>query len=331
MPGAGRKEAVFSSSEDRIRANQANVAVAGPSIVSQLVPRSASTWVGRAAESLFAVLFPADCRICSAPLVRVSRLPVCSACLDQILPVPGRLCSVCGERLPSPYVLASSDGQILCPFCSRVEQQFAKAVAYGSYEGVLRELVHLLKYGGVRPATAVLGRVLAEAISTRELFPEGVSESSPVLVIPVPLHRFRRRQRGFNHSELIARAAMKFLAADPRMIPMVIGDDVLERKRETQSQIGLTIHQRQENMRGAFAVRRAQEVNGREVLLVDDVYTTGATVSECARVLRRAGASRVRVATVARTLKLASKYGEIKLTAASVEVDKTSLGQAAAS
>jgi ComF family protein len=239
---------------------------------------------------------------------------------------------VCGERLLSPHVLASSDGRILCQFCSRVEQQFAKAIAYGSYEGVLRELVHLLKYGGIRPVADVLGRALAEAISVRELFPGDVSESSPVLVVPVPLHRSRRRRRGFNHAELIARSAMKFLAADPRMIPMVIGEDVLERKRETQSQIGLTIHQRQENMRGAFAVRRAQEVNGREVLLVDDVYTTGATVSECARVLRRAGASKVCVATVARTLKIASKYGDIKLTAgvASVAVDKT-LGKAVAS
>ena len=247
--------------------------------------------------------------------------------------MPGRLCSVCGERLLSPHILASAEGQILCPFCSRVEQQFSKAVAYGSYEGVLRELVHLLKYAGVRPAAGVLGRALAEAISIRELFPGDVSASSPVLVVPVPLHRSRRRQRGFNHAELIARAAMKFLASDPRMVPMVIGQDVLERRRETQSQIGLTIHQRQENMRGAFAVKRAQEVNGREVLLVDDVYTTGATVSECARVLRRAGASKVWVATVARTLKMASNYGGIKpaLPVASVEFDKTPLGKAVAS
>ena len=181
-------------------------------------------------------------------------------------------------------------------------------MAYGGYEGVLRELVHLLKYGGVRPAACVLGRVLAEAISAHGLF-NGTVAASSLLVIPVPLHRSKQRERGFNHAELIARAALKLLAADARRVQgeMVLGRDVLERTRETRSQIGLTIQQRRENMRGAFAVRRAQEVNGREVRLVDDVFTTGATVSECARVLRRAGASRVWVATVARTLKTASQ------------------------
>ena len=87
---------------------------------------------------------------------------------------------------------------------------------------------------------------------------------------------------------------------------------VLERKRETASQIGLTSHQRRENLRGAFGVAQPELVKGREVLIVDDVYTTGATVSECARVLRRAGAAKVWVATVARTLKLSAQHVEIR-------------------
>jgi ComF family protein len=209
--------------------------------------------------------------------------------------------------------VSDSDGQLLCPLCSRVQQNFVKAVAYGGYEGGLRELIHLMKYGGVRPAATVLGRMLADAISGCEA---GFG-AAPVVVVPVPLHRSKRRQRGFNHAELIARAALKVRSAEGSTVHRTVGGmvlcaDALERKRETQSQIGLTSHQRRKNVRGAFAIRRAQEVNGREVLLVDDVYTTGATVSECARVLRRAGATKVWVATVARTLKMASKYGELK-------------------
>jgi len=136
-----------------------------------------------------------------------------------------------------------------------------------------------------------------------------LSEQGIVLLIPVPLYKGKRRVRGFNQAELIARAAMK---EDPERSRFQLRTELLLRVRDTHSQIGLTGHQRRENLRGAFAVARAEQVTGREVLLVDDVYTTGATASECARVLRRAGASRVWVATVARTLKLASKYGELE-------------------
>src|SRR5207302_3520682 len=113
----------------------------------------------------FAVLFPSDCRICGAPLVKISRLPVCEECLDQILPVRGNVCSVCGERVLSTYAIAGDDGSVRCPLCRRIEPPFVRAVAYGSYDGGLRELIHLLKYAGVRPAANVLGRMLAEAVS----------------------------------------------------------------------------------------------------------------------------------------------------------------------
>ncbi len=182
-------------------------------------------------------------------------------------------------------------------------------MAYGKYEGGLRELIHLLKYNGVLPAAKVLGARLAEALATLEPeFERLTFEQVPVLVIPVPLFKAKRRQRGFNQAELIAQAALKVSAISARF---QLASDLLFRTRDTASQIGLTSHQRRANLRGAFSVERARDINGREVVLVDDVYTTGTTATECAQVLRRAGASTVWVATVARTLKLASNYEEI--------------------
>lgn len=221
-----------------------------------------------------------------------------------MIPIAGGVCAVCGERLFSPYAVSSDAGEPRCGLCQRLAPTFARAVAYGSYEGGLRDLVHLLKYGGVLPAANVLGRMLAEAIATLE----ADFARAPVLVVPVPLFRAKRRQRGFNQAELIARAALKIHSAGGRLL--LLGDRVLERKRDTHSQTGLTSHQRRENVRGAFVVA-LDAVRGREVLVLDDVVTTGATVSECARVLLRAGASKVWVASVARTLKVSAQHAEI--------------------
>ena len=300
---AGREEAVFSSSEDRIRAGRVPVEVSRPSIV----PRGSSSylagWVHRGAASLFSVFLPSDCRLCALPLLNISRLPVCPECLNRIQPIEGNVCSICGERVLSAYFECDEDGLRRCPVCRRVDHPFHRALAYGSYDGGLRELIHLLKYNGVRPAAGVLGRMLSETLSA--VAPS--LEQPVVLLVPVPLYRGKRRQRGFNQTELIAQAALRAPMSRERF---QLASNILVRVRDTRSQIGLTSHQRRENLRGAFAVTRPQQVADREVVLVDDVYTTGTTASECARVLRRAGASRVWVATVARTLKMASKYEE---------------------
>jgi ComF family protein len=184
----------------------------------------------------------------------------------------------------------------LCGLCQRSYPPFERAVAYGSYDGGLRDLIHLLKYQQVRPAAAVLGRMLGNSVAALETsLPDGA-----IQVVPVPLHPGKQAQRGFNQAELIARVALKQLGRPERF---QLRTGALVRQRETESQIGLTRHQRRENVRGAFAVIHATPIAQGNILLVDDVFTTGTTASECARVLRRAGAARVWVATVARTLK----------------------------
>jgi ComF family protein len=192
-------------------------------------------------------------------------------------------------------------GEVRCLLCQRVDPPFERAVAYGSYAGGLRDLIHVLKFEQVRPAAAVLGRVLAETIANLEkAMPVGT-----IVVVPVPLHASKQAQRGFNQAEMIARSALKQLSRpnpNPKRFDLSTG--VLRRRRDTGSQIGLTSHQRRENLRGAFAVSDPTRIASRDILLIDDVYTTGTTASECARVLLRAGAARVWVATVARTLKL---------------------------
>ncbi|MGA8490344.1 MAG: ComF family protein [Terriglobales bacterium] len=297
MATAGRGRIVFSSNGTPIRA-------VGTGVVAQDNPWV--SWASGIAAGLFATLFPSDCRLCGAPLINISRLPVCEDCLDAMRPIAGGLCSICGERLISPFAFsaegaASEAGDALCGLCRRLEPPYVKATAYGSYDSGLRELIHLLKYNQVRPAANVLGRMLMEAIE--DLQP--LFTASEILVVPVPLHSRKLRQRGFNQSELIARAALKL---KPATVQLRLIPGLLERQRETKSQIGLSRHQRRENIRGAFVVAKPLEVKGREVLVVDDVFTTGTTVSECARVLRRAGASKVFVATVARTLKTEAQH-----------------------
>jgi len=206
---------------------------------------------------------------------------------------------VCGEDLPVAFAAdnagrdAATNTTTRCRLCQLAPPPFERAVAYGSYDGGLRELIHLLKYGRVRPAAKVLGRMLGEVI-------DGFGrEFVSAVVVPVPLHRSKLRQRGFNQAEEIARAALKTLSRSD----LTMSAGVLERKRATESQTGLSDHQRQENVHGAFVVASPGLIKDRDVLLVDDVFTTGATASECARLLRRKGADRVFVATVARVLK----------------------------
>ncbi len=252
--------------------------------------REARIAVKSAAESLFAVLFPSDCRICRSPLTTIASLPVCGPCLANIVPLDGLLCRLCGEKLFSSF--ADSEDGLLCGMCRRVEPRFRRAVAYGAYAGVLRDLIHLFKYQKTKPAGKLLGSLLNQAVSSMAL-------PGSLVVIPVPLWSGKRTARGFNQAEAIAKAFLSVQAS--RSIQL--DTSILVRTRETASQTGLSRHQRRANVRGAFTVLTPEKVKDRSILIVDDVMTTGTTAGECARVLRRAGAKEVFVATVARATK----------------------------
>lgn len=267
--------------------------------------------VSVAAQGLFTVLFPSDCRICGASLQNISRVPVCRACLDAMERMRAPRCAICGERLQHQEVAAR---ERLCGACRMEQPVFARAVAYGSYSEGLRELIQLLKYEGVRPAAGVLGRMLAEVVLELS---EDFGDAPPI-VVPVPLHASKQRQRGFNQSELIARAALKDFRYRSERLALEPG--LLERVRETKSQTGLSAEQRHVNVQGAFRAADRTHIDGRDILLIDDVFTTGTTVRECARVLRRAGAARVLVATVARVLKPAAAAASVPETKAAEEM-----------
>ncbi len=230
---------------------------------------------------------------------------MCDTCLEQIQKIEGVTCYVCGNPIVSSVL--QNQEKPCCGECVSSEPLFDRAVAYGPYDGGLRELIHLLKYNGVRPAANVLGRMMSEAFL--DLGPK--FDNGEPIVVPVPLHSSKLKQRGFNQSELIAHAALKIVQLGR------INAEILRRTRPTETQTGLTRDQRQRNIRGAFRVQHRNLISGKDILLVDDVFTTGTTVSECARVLRKAGAKRVFVATVARVL-LAEQTG---LTAVSQELE----------
>jgi len=180
-----------------------------------------------------------------------------------------------------------------CSACRLAAPGFAWAVAYGVYEDELREMVHLLKYDRVRGLAEPLGAMLAEAMLMLE-----ADAGRELMVVSVPLYPARERQRGYNQTVLLADAAVLRLKRLRPEWKLTAAHGAMRRTRDTENQFALAPRQRRANLRGAFEV--SGDVTGREVLLVDDILTTGATARECARVLRRAGARTVWVATLAR-------------------------------
>jgi ComF family protein len=178
-------------------------------------------------------------------------------------------------------------GSAACGRCRRGLSAFAAGASLGPYEGALRVAVHELKY---RSRRRVAGRISEAMLGDPHV--RRVLAGASALV-PVPLHPRRQRQRGFNQSELLAREL-------GRRAGVPVAPLALVRREDTPPQTGLSAAARRANVKGAFAVRRRAQVSGKLLVLVDDVFTTGATAASCARVLSAAGAREVRLLTAAR-------------------------------
>lgn len=239
-----------------------------------------------AVRTLLDFVLPPQCAVCQHSTCGMPVPWVCQPCWETIVPLMTPLCAQCGQPLAaSPEGIASATHR--CGACLLNPPAYARARAVGHYTGVLRRLIHALKYQRIYGLAQPLGGLLGDQFSTH--WPA----AWPQALIPVPLHRSKLRVREFDQALALARC----LSA---RIGIPVWADVLLRQRPTPSQVGLNVTERRQNIRGAFAVRHPQLCRGQSLLLIDDVYTTGATVQECARLLRQAGAAHVGVYTVAR-------------------------------
>ena len=210
-----------------------------------------------------------------------TRVPVCADCLSSPAPIAAEyFCVTCRTPFQNRFPL---DEHGVCRLCRSGARGFDAAYCFGAYEGTLRQLIHLFKYKRMKPLAKELSAQLARALPRDQRFD---------IVVPMPLHWRRHWQRGFNQSELLARATAR--RSGIRMV------NAVRRTRATATQAGLSNAKRRENVTGAFRVKNRRLVEGRRILLIDDVMTTGATASACALAMKRAGAKSVSLLALAR-------------------------------
>jgi len=239
-------------------------------------------------SQLVDIVYPPRCHMCSQFLPADEDLPsshhLCRNCLADLTPITHPICTVCG--LP----FHTSKGQDhLCENCLRKRPWYDLARSPFLYSGPLMKAIQRFKYNSETQLTPSLGALFFS--SAIELIPN----PRDFLTIPVPLHRRRLRERGFNQSLLLAKALSSYLGTQLDYLCLI-------RKRHTRAQTGLGKEERRKNVKDAFSVISPHIIEGRKIILVDDVFTTGYTLNECARTLKKSGATAVICLTLARTL-----------------------------
>ena len=231
-------------------------------------------------RALVSLFYPPLCAICTVPVDHSAYL--CAACSEKAPRIRPPFCATCSEPFSGSITESFS-----CANCAHRVLHFTAAVAVYRSRGVVRKIIHDFKYGKQLHLRHVIADWLVETLDDPRLQGRRFD-----LVIPVPLHPTRKRERGFNQAELLAGALSTHANLPTR--------NALERIRYTTTQTAFDRSERMENLHNAFRLRKNVDVRGLRVLLIDDVLTTGSTLSECARVLKAAGAISVHAATAAR-------------------------------
>jgi len=254
--------------------------------------RGVGGWLAEAGDAVVSVFFPAGCRICERLLTGASRVPICGECFASFQELPKRICEVCGAPVLAGVFRAENGAEerLVCRLCADKTYAFDQARSYAVYDGALVRAILLLKFEEMEPLGAWFAERLAEVVRRES----GLLATD--VVVPVPLHRDREKERGYNQADLIAQPLAKRLKLPHKAA-------LLMRTRPRPDKQVLSLEERWESVRGAFATRPGSQVDKLRVLLVDDVVTTGATLDACARALREAGAKSVIGLTVARAIR----------------------------
>lgn len=256
-------------------------------------------------DSFFSVIFPTRCSVCGGEVASVAGLGVCRDCWSKVESWEGLICQRCG--LPVISERAADSAQVLCGACRAGDRGFDLARTFGIYRGNLRLLILQMKFRRRERLGKRLGSLLVRAWEKLERSVEGESP----LVVPVPLFRSREKERGFNQARRLAEELARQVVKSSRGRKLKVEDGLLIRKRPTLPQAGLKYAARRENVRGAFGVARPGTLRGRQVVLVDDVMTTGATLSACAKALKKGGASKVFALALARATPQFPDFGDL--------------------